>query len=264
MRDAVAMLTAMGASGEPWKISVPGEPVSKARARWSRKSRSFYTPSNTTGQESLLAMHMRSAMGGRVLTGNVAVVAVFYRSDRQRIDADNLMKLALDAGTLAGVWDDDCQVTAQASFVELDREHPRTEIAIAVTGGSLDRERMVNITCVGCGALFQRDQFLLGSRNPPRYCSRKCKGAALKTSAACARCSREFIRKQSGQRYCSRSCAVAEPSRRLPAGYQRQPPLCTKCGGRVSRREYLFCQGCRRKGRKPGSKNRTPQVEIVP
>lgn len=248
-----------GCGGESYRVVVDGNPVSKARARWSRKSRSFYTPSHTSGQEGVLAHHMRQALAGRTLTGNVAVVAIFHRSDYQRIDADNLMKLVMDAGTKAGIWKDDCQVTAQASFIELDKARPRTEVVLGPASSTLSRERTVRLVCEFCAGDYERSRFLGRDREHTKFCSQVCMGMAKRVTAACVRCGSEFRRRSGGQRFCSQKCAKQDPARRLPAGYQREPPLCTKCGTRVSRREYLFCSGCRQQGRKRGSKNK-PKV----
>lgn len=63
-----------------------------------------------------------------VFSDNVRVSAFFFRSNRQTIDLDNLLKHILDAAT--GVcWVNDCQVTAYgATELHLDREAPRTHI----------------------------------------------------------------------------------------------------------------------------------------
>ena len=61
---------------------------------------------------------------------NVEVSAVFWRSSRQVIDLDNLLKHLLDAAT--GVcWVNDCQVTRYARIeLRLDREDPRTWLQV--------------------------------------------------------------------------------------------------------------------------------------
>lgn len=130
-----------------------GAPVSKARARWSRKGH-FYTPDTTQGAEEALAWRFREVVKGRPWKGNVALAAVFFRPNHQRIDADNLMKLVLDAGTKAGVWDDDCQVTHQIAVIEKDAAKPRTVIALSAVSGSLDRSETTEAACVStmrCG-----------------------------------------------------------------------------------------------------------------
>jgi Holliday junction resolvase RusA-like endonuclease len=109
-----------------------GPPVAKERAR-KGKGRHHYTPAKTRLAERDLAWRWGGALGGFRFPGAVAVVAVFYLPTRRRWDADNGMKLLLDAGTKAGAWADDCQVTTQAAFVALDRERPRTVVIAADT-----------------------------------------------------------------------------------------------------------------------------------
>ena len=53
------------------------------------------------------------------------------------------LKLVADAGTKARVWRDDKQITAWSCQLELDREHPRTVIAVATHISSLKRHLTV-------------------------------------------------------------------------------------------------------------------------
>lgn len=64
------------------------------------------------------------------LEGNLRFSFWFFRSNRQTIDLDNLIKHVLDAA--AGiVFVNDCQVTAYGDTeVHLDRDNPRTEIVV--------------------------------------------------------------------------------------------------------------------------------------
>lgn len=233
-----------------------GTPVAKSRARWSRKSRSFYTPTSTSAAEDEIALRFREAMRGHApFDGSVAIVAIFYRPNFQRIDSDNLMKLVMDAATKAAVWVDDCYVTAQASFVEFDREKPRTLVAFCPSASTLDRS--YRFTCQVCETPFKRPG-RAAFANPPKFCSKECRSNSERKEFRCARCGVVFQRASSGQRYCSEPCrslAVNSPERRKKREEQRPWPKCQKCGGRVSRREYINCSNCSPKGRKRGSKN---------
>ena len=240
---------------------VEGDPVSKSRARYSRKSGRTYTPAKTVAAQAVVEMYFRQALQGQTLAGSVAIVAIFYRSNFQRIDADNLMKLVMDAGTKAGVWEDDCYVTAQAAFMEMDRGRPRTVIALCQTQSSLDRMRM--FSCAICSKDFRRSGTATFKR-PPQFCSRECRAESYRRDrqpARCPRCETEFERRSAGQRYCSPECRTAVPRVRAPREEQRPRPTCQKCGGPVSRREYIQCANCRPKGRKPGSKNQPVVVQ---
>jgi Holliday junction resolvase RusA-like endonuclease len=230
-----------------------GEPVSKARARWARGR--TYTPAKTVAGEVSLAKHFMVAMQGQTLTGNVAIATVFYRSSYQRIDADNLTKLVMDAGTRAHVWKDDSQVTAQASVIELDAGQPRTLVALAPTDSSMVRgPRISTISCARCGAEFEATQ----EQYRKLYCSQAC--ARPRARANCARCGTEFSRSEAAQRYCSKKCVQADPLVRQKIAASRPAPACITCGGRVSRREYRQCSNCAPRGRRIGSKN-VPKVQ---
>lgn len=128
----------MSFGGAVVRVVHEGQPERKQRPRFGR-GRAF-TPEQTERAETALAWAIRAQLHGRMFTGNVAVLATFYRSNRQRIDADNLMKLVLDAGTRAGAWRDDCQVTLQLAALELDALHPRTELVIAECASTLKRD----------------------------------------------------------------------------------------------------------------------------
>lgn len=239
---------------------VDGAPVSKSRARWSGKSGRHYTPQKTVNAQSYAAALFRQALGGETFAGAIAIVAIFYRPNYQRIDADNLMKLVMDAGTQAMAWKDDCFVTAQAAFIEMDRAAPRTVVALCQTKSSLDRERM--FTCGICSKEFRRAGTATFA-NPPKFCSRECRYEGYRRDrqpARCPKCETQFERRSSGQRYCSDKCRGEATRIRPPNASLRPKPTCQSCGGPVSRREYLQCANCRPKGRKPGSKNRPVEV----
>lgn len=235
-----------------------GDPVSKARARFNLKTKRVYTPERTQTAQEAIAWRFRAAVRDAPWVGNIALVAVFYRSNHQRIDADNLMKLVMDAGTQSGIWKDDCQVTHQLSVVELDAERPRTIVALSPVTSSLNRHPDIEFICQRCGVTFARPRVYASGRAPQKYCSSACRAEPL-GMACCPKCDTVFDRKKAGQRYCSDACRLSCVGRRKSAAQQRPPALCTKCGDRVSRREYLFCAKCRRKGWKPGSKSK-PKV----
>jgi Holliday junction resolvase RusA-like endonuclease len=233
-----------------------GAPVSKARARWHRKQQRFYTPDSSTGAQDALSWKFKQVVKGEPWKGNIAIAVVFFRPNHQRIDGDNLMKLVLDAGTTAGIWGDDCQVTHQVSVIEKDTERPRTVIALSAVASSLDRHQTIEFTCQRCLNPFTRLRTEVIGRTI-KFCSAECRNlSAVKASARCPKCDVKFVRKRSGQRYCSNACRLAPGLHRKPGAKQRPPAVCGQCGTRVSRREYLFCAGCRRKGRKPGAKNK--------
>lgn len=65
---------------------------------------------------------------GPLFTTNVRLSAFFFRSSRQVVDLDNLLKHFEDAAT-GVLWVNDCQVTAYGpTELHLDREAPRSHI----------------------------------------------------------------------------------------------------------------------------------------
>ena len=219
-------------------FSRAGAPVSQARAH--------------VVEASYIAHFRRLMKGQPAFTTSIAIVALFFRPNRQRIDADNMMKVVMDAGTKAGVWRDDCQVAAQTSIVGLDVDKPRTVVALCPYESTLDR-RPNKFVCPKCGTPFERPEWY-ARRNATHhrggmFCSLACARPVGLLSARCPRCNNEFQRKSAGQRYCSLLCAHRDRGQRLPNGEQRPPAVCEKCGNRVSRREYRQCRACRGYGR---------------
>lgn len=251
--DLLAAIRGGRQGDDAWVVAFvhPGDPASKARPRFSFRTKRTYTPARTVRAEDALADAFREAFVDEPLVGNVAIAAVFYRPNHQRIDADNLMKLVLDAATKAEVWLDDSQVTAQASVVEFDAAEPRTVIAVGPTVSTLIRGPRV-LVCPRCGGDF----IAAGRAATRKYCSTGC--AQPLVMARCARCEMEFRRRASGQRYCSKTCAQRDPLVRQRVALSRPTPTCETCGGRVSRREYRQCANCSSKGRPIGSKNVVP------
>lgn len=113
-------------------------PIAKERPRLGARGRTF-TPERTRAAEEGLAWRFKLAMRGAILEGNLAIVCVFFRPDRRRIDGDNMLKLVCDAGNIARAWGDDSQCTTKLVRVELDKDRPRTEIAIGPMASTLTR-----------------------------------------------------------------------------------------------------------------------------
>ena len=119
-------------------LEIPGDPLPWQRARLSRTGHHF-KDARSRGAAAAVAKALLTIGPRPLALTNLALVLVFYRSDRTAMDLDNLEKLVMDAGTRAGVWLDDRQITAKASKLELDAARPRTLIAIAPTTSTLDR-----------------------------------------------------------------------------------------------------------------------------
>lgn len=248
------LLGLIGADADPgWIAGFVhfGPPGSKARARYSKKSRRFYTPDRTASQEEALAWKFRSQMRGRAtIRGNVALLAVFYRPNYQRIDADNLLKLVLDAGTRARAWEDDCQVTTQGAIIEYDPHSPRTIITFCDCPSSLDRsvDRHAR-PCAHCRNPFTPSDF--SRAKTQRYCSPACaarsRGQDLSEPVLCPQCGEPFRRRTSAQKFCSVSCArLSRTGKKRPDG---SPALCIDCKKPVKNRNAKRCRSCWKKAR---------------
>lgn len=224
---AMQILEQLGPQHELRCVVIDGEPPSKARPRFTKRG-GTYTPKRTIEGEKRLAAALSNVP---VFPGNVALVAIFHRSTRQRIDVDNMLKAVLDAGTRAKIWEDDSQVTALIGLVEHDREQPRTVVAFGRHASTLTRGEDAKVQCEACGTRF----FPGGQRRETaRWCSRECR-TTLAELVPCPTCEKPFRRKNGNHKYCSVEC------RGLAA---RRKPLCATCGKPVSRAGYQHCRAC--------------------
>ncbi|QKY78924.1 RusA-like Holliday junction resolvase [Mycobacterium phage Rebel] len=118
-------------------LTIPGNPYSKSRPRFTRNGHTFHDPKDKNAERAT-AVYLRATVR-RPYTGNVALACVFYRDTLRRIDADNLLKHVCDAAN-GVLWLDDCQATAITAIVELDRERPRTVLAVAPHASAMVRD----------------------------------------------------------------------------------------------------------------------------
>lgn len=226
-----------------------GPPISKGLAKWSKKSTGSARPRHLTEAQTSVARLFREALGSRHFTQGVAIVAIFFRQNRKRVDLDNLAKLVLDAGTEAQAWVDDSQVCAHTAMMQFDRERPRTVVALCEFRTSLtDARRPIAEVCKHCRRAYTRPGWW--AENQPDvyvFCSHRCSAAARRALAVCSRCDIEFRRKYRAQRYCSVACANRAKLPRPRTANLRPRSRCQQCGAPVSRREYRHCWQCYRK-----------------
>lgn len=188
--------------------TIDGPPKSKARPRPNPRG-GVWSPS--TADEDALAYRLKAVVDTRH-EGNVIVAAIFFRPNFQRVDVDNLLKLVLDAGTKAGIWRDDSQVTALLGVMEYDKARPRTVVGIGEHVTTLDR-RVPTASCAMCGKEFQ-----VVVRGRGTFCSAACRGKMLRQ-------------------------AKVRPGR--GAGPKGQPSAkCVDCGADLSKRSYIRCRSC--------------------
>lgn len=186
------------------RVSIPLEPQSKQRARLGRGGHVF-TPDATRQYECAVATIMSAALPGgwRPASERFGLRAVFYRSNRQRIDCDNLLKAISDAAT-GLVWVDDSQVLEVFGRLFLRSERARTELAIYRVPETDGPDK----TCGQCGKPMRLPPSLMHVA----YCSTACMSAACKVTNPCPGCGVPVTKREGDLRrskgYCSRGCGL--------------------------------------------------------
>lgn len=261
-------------------FTVPGEPVSKARARFThRGSKTFaFTPEKTRAAETAVAAAYRAA-GGKLdpdVGATYGVKAIFSNGTRQRRDIDNMLKLILD-GLNRVAWQDDNQVVEVSArkhytptrsdaktevwVYRVDSERAKTAVCEEcskvyatydswVAAGrrfcsrdcsSAESRRARQRTCVTCGV-----EFLAGNRRAAAlYCSRQCHSADGRLKVSCDECGQSFERQRCHvkvRNYCSGPCVAAAHRR---SARSRPAGTCESCGGPVTKKQYKRCRACR-------------------
>jgi len=264
-------------------FTVQGEPISKSRARFTKRGSKMvsYTPQKTLDGEKAMAAAYLAAAGRQPLDDEAtyAVHAHFINGTRQRRDVDNMVKLILD-GLNEVAWPDDNQVTEIAARKSWGaKTEARTEVAIYRIG-EMNRPSQA---CLNCGEMFRAYDSTREGPSAKKYCSQQCGKAhrAAKKTRTCSQCSKEFQAwgETRETRHCSTECGYAarradvecshcgetfnkqkchvrainycSPECRAGATKERRskhfPGTCTICGGGTTRKEYTRCQPCKTK-----------------
>jgi Holliday junction resolvase RusA-like endonuclease len=226
-------------TGEMRSCTIPGEPASKARPRFTRTGKPYRTRENVDAEQHT-AWHVRPLFP-RPWTGNIALGCVFFRPDKQRIDVDNMLKHVCDAAN--GIaWVDDSQVTAVYGVAELDVERPRTLLVFARHSSTLLRGTDNVRACLQCGV-----EFPLIGRTTKRFCSMTCSRRAhrldLTEPVACKQCGKPFKRTTTAQQMCSRECR-ADSLRGRNRSRGQPKSTCTECGKTLAHRRGGRCRAC--------------------
>ncbi len=259
-------------------LTIPGDPVSKARPRWVRKTGHMFTPEATRHRETGIRLLVKTAY--RELAPDVAALfslrAAFYLKTNQRRDTDNMLKLVSDA--LTGlVWADDSQVVEVFAFkVPADRpDEARTEVVVARMPGmmpyqfgacllcqrpfrtypswryrgfcgrrcsGLASRRRITIPCTGCANPVERTEGL--PRTKETFCSMACRRAHQSVTLTCVACAKPFTLERSmaaRRKTCSAICA-AQRARLALRG--RCYGICVQCGRGVAKKQTQRCKAC--------------------
>jgi len=205
---------------------VDGEPISKARARFTNYGSKVrtYTPERTKAGESQVKSAYLKQVGRIQPNKDLAfrVEVDFYCGTRQRRDVDNMVKLVLDG--LNGVaYPDDVQVlevSGRKCFVP--KSDARTEVTVFVLEEGMGRPTRA---CVHCNGQFRTYPSWEKGRSGNRFCSQDCHLAwrAARRMRKCERCGETWDagKPDGAAKYCSRDC-------RSEAG--RKSVECAICG----------------------------------
>lgn len=110
-------------------FKVEGNPKPKERPRFGKYA--VYTSKKTSEWEKLVKKEANAFMIARDISMlkdiNLAVVLLFRRETRQRVDIDNLAKSVLD-GMNKIVYEDDTMIKATVISLDFDKQNPGVDI----------------------------------------------------------------------------------------------------------------------------------------
>lgn len=255
-------------------VIVPGEPVSKHRARFGNNGR-VYSPQASKEAQEWVAWHIKQKNPYLLpdSTGLFGIRIIFYRSNNIRLDIDNLSKLVLDAITNL-IWKDDRQLKELFARKEIcsTKDEARTEIVIYTCGGLSPGigicaicKKQFNIypasikrkyCSIKCASLAQMNPLIkcqqcgkeMSNKHPEskqHFCSKKCRELATTNLIVCQQCGKEFRRPKSldiaVNKFCSLFCYSIYAQKET---IKRPRGSCIICGKPVSRKEYQHCRSC--------------------
>lgn len=210
-------------------MTVTGDPLSKQRPRWNRKTHTMYTPSETRHREEGIAALARLANRELVVDsqGLFSLRVGFHLGSQQRRDVDNMLKLISDALT-GVVWADDSQVVEMFAYKQ-QADPPsdaKTDVAVCRLPGTIPHRTK---ECLLCRRVFK----WYPSWRFRQFCSLQCSslGQRRREPVVCAHCKKPFDvplhRKRTPHKhyFCSRDCKTA---------FGREERICAVCGATFS------------------------------
>ena len=120
------------------KVVVPGTPISKSNFKMVSKDGRFFMPHDTGSYsdrysiyESTITLMARSQNPGIVFTESlIAILKVFYKSEKRHPDTNNITKSIFDGIEKSGLIINDAQVTRLVIEEYYDKENPRFELEL--------------------------------------------------------------------------------------------------------------------------------------
>ncbi len=270
-----------------FSIEMKGNPIAHERPRLGRYGK-VYTPTKTRNYKESLAWTIKLKTQDINYKDNgesaYGVQAIFYRSNRQRIDVDNLLKAVLDSITQSGFWSDDSKVFEVAARIEKAQVNPRTNFIVYLYNSTNHIEASSDYKfeekCAYCGGLMSLAKTKSYPSSKRRYCSKECFYQSCRIKLKCAYCEKDFeiprsLARQKTKKgkvytrsFCSRVCSLTYWGQlKRIRGKESDKWKCKTCGGRVSRKEYIICKGCSMKTRSDPNSNywklrHRPRLEI--
>jgi len=269
-------------------FTIIGEPVSKSRARFTKRGSKMvsYTPQKTLDGERAMAAAYRAVAGSHELDkeATFAVHAHFQAGTRQRRDVDNMVKLILD-GLNEVAWPDDNQVTeiaarkswgakadactmvsiyrigemrrptracirCEAPFLTYEswEADPNSKKYCSTDCAYKHRVEKKARTCKKCGADFQAH----GETLDTAYCSKECNYEDKRADTSCAICEKAINIQRchlKARNYCSDECRRTQDNETHKARKSKYfPGTCGVCGAGTTRKEYKRCNPCKLMG----------------
>lgn len=120
------------------KVVVPGTPISKSNFKMVSKDGRFFMPHDTGSYsdrysiyETTIALMARAQNPGTVFTESlIAILKVFYKSEKRHPDTNNITKSIFDGIEKSGLIINDAQVTRIVIEEYYDKENPRFELEL--------------------------------------------------------------------------------------------------------------------------------------